>query len=214
MRTIDRILQQWRASMARPFIAPGARVLDIGCHQGEFLESLGSRIGPSIGMDPLVRPRTGPHFQLVRDVFQEPAPFPGKSFDAVVMLATLEHIREKDSLGRECFRLLAAGGSVIITVPSKFVDSIIDWLCRLRFADGMSVDEHHGYDPTTTPEVFGRHGFMLKRARRFQLGLNHLFVFQKPLDGAPTTNCNPPASNVERPMQTSLADLTGQLIRS
>ncbi len=189
MRAIDRILQQWRATMARPFIPRGARVLDIGCHQGEFLQSLGCHIGPSVGIDPLVEPETGPNYRLVRALFREPAPFPNKSFDVVVMLATLEHIRDKDTLSRECARLLAPGGRVIITVPSKFVDTIIEWLCRLHLADGMSVDEHHGYDPSTTPEIFRRQGFMLERARRFQLGLNHLFVFEKPVD-SPTVPIN------------------------
>ena len=28
--------------------------------------------------------------------------------------------------------------------------------------------------------MFGRHGFVLERHRRFQLGLNHLFVLRKP----------------------------------
>src|SRR5207302_9201701 len=108
-------------------------------------------------------------------------------FDAVVMLATLEHIRDKDPLGRACFRLLRPGGRLVITVPAGFVDTIVHVLCALRLADGMSLDEHHGYDPRTTPQVFGRHGFVLERWRRFQLGLNHLFVLQKPRTVAATT---------------------------
>ncbi len=69
---------------------------------------------------------------------------------------------------------------MIITVPAGFVDVIVHLLCKVRLADGMSLDEHHGYDPRTTPEVFGRHGFVLENWRRFQLGLNHLFVLLKP----------------------------------
>ena len=69
---------------------------------------------------------------------------------------------------------------VIVTVPAGFVDVIIHLLCKVRLADGMSLDEHHGYDPRTTPHVFGRFGFVLERHRRFQLGLNHLFVLRKP----------------------------------
>jgi SAM-dependent methyltransferase len=227
MRVIDRLLQQWRASVARPFIPPGARVLDIGCHQGEFLQSLGSHIGPSVGIDPLGNPETGPRYRLIRGLFQAPMPFSSQSFDAVVMLATLEHIREKDSLSRECFRLLSPGGRVIITVPSKFVDTIVEGLCLLRLAHGMSVEEHHGYDPNTTPAVFRRHGFTLKRARCFQLGLNHLFVFQKPHDAQSALTSDVAmgrelkstagAMNGETNELTRfglLARLTGHLIRS
>jgi SAM-dependent methyltransferase len=182
MRFFDRLLQRWRASMARPWIPAGARVLDIGCHQGEFLKSLGSHIGPSLGIDPLAVPEEGTKFRLSAELFREPMPFAEGSFDAVVMLATLEHIREKIPLARECFRLLAPGGRIIITVPSPRVDAIVDFLRRIRLVDGMSLEEHHGYDPLQTSTVFGEQGFRLEHTRSFQLGLNYLFVLQKPLE--------------------------------
>lgn len=180
MRLLDRVLQQWRAAKARPYIRAGARVLDIGCHRGEFLISLGEHIGPSIGFDPLARDTSDARHQFIRGLFHQPSSFCDESFDAVVMLATLEHIPNKEPLAEELFRLLTPGGRVIITVPSRAVDGIVEWLCRLGLADGMSLDEHHGYDPLTTPSVFGRCGFVLERHRRFQLGLNHLFVLRKP----------------------------------
>jgi SAM-dependent methyltransferase len=194
MRCIDRVLQAWRARMARPWIPGGAQVLDIGCHQGEFLSSLGERIGPSVGLDPLAVPETKPTYRLLPQMFNPPMDFPDGSFDAVVMLATLEHIRDKGPLARECWRLLRPGGRVIITVPSGFVDVIVHFLCKIRLADGMSLDEHHGYDPRTTPEVFGAFGFTLERWRRFQLGLNHLFVLRKPDDLLTVTPAEVPAA--------------------
>jgi SAM-dependent methyltransferase len=185
MRFIDRVLQNWRARMAKPWIPAGARLLDIGCHEGEFLDSLGGHIGPSVGYDPLAPVVGHSRHQLVPEIFSAPSAHKDSAFDAVVMLATLEHVREKEPLAREFFRILTPGGRVIITVPSQFVDHIVHALCRLKLADGMSLDEHHGFDPTTTPDIFGRGGFTLERWRRFQLGLNHLFVFRKPL-GVPS----------------------------
>src|SRR5262245_56625317 len=122
MRLLDCVLQRWRARMARPWVPAGANVLDIGCHQGEFLRSLGDRIGPSVGLGPLVKPETTERFELRADVFREPAPFADASFDVVVLLATLAHIRDKGPLTRECARLLRPGGRVIVTVSSRFVD--------------------------------------------------------------------------------------------
>jgi SAM-dependent methyltransferase len=179
MRALDRVLQDWRARVARRWVPEQARVLDIGCHQGEFLRHLGERIGPSLGLDPLAVPEQNPRFRLLAEPFREPLPLEDASFDAVVMLATLEHIRDKEPLARECSRLLRPGGRVIITVPSSRVDRIVDLLVRLRLADGMSLEEHHGFDPTDTPDIMARHGFALEHRGRFQCGLNHLFVFAK-----------------------------------
>jgi SAM-dependent methyltransferase len=186
MRVLDRVLQNWRARRARPWIPPAARVLDIGCHQGEFLRSLGEQISPSIGLDPLAEPDKICRHTLLCQPFAGPLAFENASFDVVVMLATFEHIRERELLCRECYRLLRTGGRVIVTVPSPRVDGILEILCRLRLADGMSLEEHHGFDPRTTPELFLSTGFVLEHRHRFQLGLNHLFVFRK-ADPSPET---------------------------
>ena len=166
--------------MVRPWVPDSAQVLDIGCHQGEFLRSLGSRIGSSVGLDPLARPESRSRYKLLSEPFSAPCPFPDASFDVVVMLATLEHIPDKAPLARECYRLLRPAGRVVVTVPSPHVDYIIALLCRLRLADGMSLEEHHGFEPRQSLRLFAEHGFTLERWRPFQLGLNHLFVFKKP----------------------------------
>jgi SAM-dependent methyltransferase len=177
MRFVDRVLQRWRERKAREWVPAGGRVLDIGCHRGEFLASLGDRITDSVGLDPLAPPIETPRYRLLPEPFREPLPFPDGSFDAVVMLATLEHIRDKDPLARECRRVLRPGGRVIITVPSPRVDAIVHTLVRLRLADGMSLDEHHGFDPAQTEKLFAGHGFRTEHHHLFQVGLNHLYVF-------------------------------------
>ena len=126
MRYLDRLLQEWRAREARPWIPSGAKVLDIGCHEGEFLRSLRGRIGPSVGIDPLAKPTEGSNYQILARFFTEPAPFPDASFDSIVLLATLEHIRDKEPLGRECHRLLrrADESSSRYHLPSSITLSI------------------------------------------------------------------------------------------
>lgn len=180
MRWVDRLLQRWREPVAMRWIPRGGRVLDVGCHEGEFLRRLGRHLGAGVGLDPRAPATSGSRWTLIRDRFPPASPLPPASFDAVVMLATLEHIRDKDPLAEECFRLLRPGGRVVVTVPSRLVDPIVSLLTRLRLADGMSLDEHHGFDPAQTPAVFARHGFNLLRRCTFQFGLNHLFVFTKP----------------------------------
>ncbi len=180
MKWFDRRLQSWRIHMAVPYLPPGGRVLDIGCHQGELFDSLQDRLGFGVGIDPLTLPRAAPRYVLLRTLFQGRLPLAGNSLDAVVMLATLEHIQDPAGLASECYRVLRPSGRVVITVPDVKVDRVVDLLVRLRIVDGMALEQHHGYRPKDTPAIFCAPGLRLVRARPFQLGLNYLYVFQKP----------------------------------
>jgi hypothetical protein len=97
------------------------------------------------------------------------------------MLAVLEHIptARQAALADACHELLRDGGRLIITVPSPKVDHILAFLCFLRLIDGMSLEEHHGFKPGDTARIFAPPRFRLLAHERFQLGLNHLFVFEK-----------------------------------
>jgi hypothetical protein len=100
----------------------------------------------------------------------------------VTLLAVLEHIpRDRQALvASACFAALRPGGRAILTVPGRGVDSILAVLRFLRLVDGMALGEHFGFDARETPQVFQAAGFRLLHYSRFQLGLNHLFVFEKP----------------------------------
>jgi SAM-dependent methyltransferase len=166
--------------VAGRWIPPGSRVLDIGCHQGEFLLWLGEKVCPGVGLDPLFRESSSStKHQFFARNFQEGLPFADQSFDVVVLLATIEHIHEKSTVAEESARLLRPGGRVIITVPSPLVDGILDILLFLRLVDGMSLEEHHGFLPDELPDIFIPSGFRLEKKRKFQLGLNNLYVFER-----------------------------------
>lgn len=180
MRTGDYLIQTWRMRVASKWIPPGSRVLDIGCHQGELFEALGGRIAPSIGIDPLLpADRLLGRHQLLCRRFERSMPFPDGSFDVITLLAVLEHMNEKSVVAAECWRLAHPGGRVIITVPSETVDRILDVLVSLRLVDGMSLEEHHGFLPAQVPALFEQAGFKLMKWKKFQLGLNNLFVFER-----------------------------------
>jgi SAM-dependent methyltransferase len=106
MRFMDRVPQNWRGRKTRRRIRPGARVVDIGCHQGEFLLGLGDPIGASVEIDPLATPACTGTVEIRSDSFEKPMPLEDGSFDAIVMLATLEHIQDTGPLAEECGRLL------------------------------------------------------------------------------------------------------------
>jgi 2-polyprenyl-3-methyl-5-hydroxy-6-metoxy-1,4-benzoquinol methylase len=180
MRIGDYFIQWWRMQVAARWIPEGSRVLDIGCHQGEFLKMLGKKIAPSVGIDPLYEenPALNTH-TLVRKEFHPDLSFEDGSFDVVVLLATIEHMQQKTDIAREARRLLRKGGRVIITAPSLLVDKLLSVLLFFRVVDGMSLEEHHGFSPDELPKIFLPEGFALKEGRKFQFGLNNLFVFER-----------------------------------
>jgi len=106
---------------------------------------------------------------------------PVKPFDVITMLAVLEHFppAEYENLKNGCLRFLKPGGLLLITVPSSRVDQILAVLKFFRLIDGMSLEEHHGFEVQETTSIFPAENFRLLRHATFQLGLNHLFVFER-----------------------------------
>ena len=181
MKALDRFIQRWRMRQAMRFIPGRARVIDIGAHEGELFIALGDRLQLGFGIEPLRRaPLNGANFTIVPGFFPASRP-PAIGWDAVTMLAVLEHIPtpEQPALAAACHELLKPGGRVIITVPAKAVDHVLAVLRFLRLIDGMSLEEHYGFEPADTERIFGEPGFRLLHRSRFQAGLNHLFVFER-----------------------------------
>ena len=187
MTKIDRLLQRWRFAKAARFIPSGSRVLDIGSDDGAMFEYLGERLGRGVGIDPAAAKRADGRWEIISGTF--PHDLPDERFDVITALAVLEHIPDgalapfRDA----CIERLVPGGRFIATVPSPAVDRILHVLERFKLIHGMALHEHHGFEAASTPEVFATPQLRLKRARRFQLGLNHLFVFERPVDAALTS---------------------------
>ena len=181
MKALDRFIQRWRMRQALKFIPDAARVIDIGAHEGELFHSLGLRLQEGFGVEPLRQEiLRAERFTIVPGFFPGARPATG-GWDAVTMLAVLEHIPApaQAALAQACHELLKPGGRVIITVPAKAVDHILAVLRALRLIDGMSLEEHYGFEPADTARIFSAPGFRLLHRSRFQGGLNHLFVFER-----------------------------------
>ena len=180
MRQGDVILQRWRIEMAARHLPPGAHVLDIGCGDGALFSVLKDRIASGVGVDSDSVPEDYGTFRFIRGRAPDDLPA-GETFDAITMLAVLEHIPAdaQRNLAEGCWALLRTNGRVICTVPSPKVDTLIHLGKRLSILDGMQEHEHYGFEPSHTVALFVDRGFTLHRVRRFQFGLNNLFVFAK-----------------------------------
>jgi len=177
MTPLDRFIQRLRIRKALPHIPAGGRLLDVGCADGSLMRAAAGRVRDSVGIDPDAPAGAG----LVRGSF--PGDLDDKGpYDVIALLAVFEHVRDEDrpAFVAACRALLRPGGRVVVTVPAPLVDRIVDLLRRLRLLHGMDIEAHHGYRPEGTPRYFADEGMRLVTHERFELGLNHLFVFELP----------------------------------
>ena len=172
------MLQRWRIRKALPWIRPGSRVLDVGCADGALVRLAGSRITTAVGIDPAADDTCDDRFECRNGTFPD-AVHEGETFDAIVMLAVVEHVPNDvlTAWATACRRLLRPEGHLVITVPSPMVDHLLHWGMRWRLLAGMDAHHHHGFSPDDVPTVFGTELTLVHRSR-FQLGLNNLFVFR------------------------------------
>jgi SAM-dependent methyltransferase len=176
---IDHFIARQRFRAAYPHIRTGSRVCDLGCGlEAAFLEYASKRIAYGVGVDDQVEEGTRGRWQRVRADLRSALPFPEGHFDHVVMLAVLEHLTEPEVVLREAYRVIAPGGSLILTWPSAMVDPILNVFHKLHLiSDEMESDEHQKRIPVEALETMLRRiGFKKFFHRRFELGLNNLMV--------------------------------------
>jgi SAM-dependent methyltransferase len=95
------------------------RVLDIGCGAGNMFHHL-ARYGPVVGVDSNPKPLAVARQRGydVREGRAEALPFHDEAFALVSLLDTLEHCDDDLAVLRECYRVCAPGGYLVVTVPA------------------------------------------------------------------------------------------------
>ncbi len=140
------------------------RVVDIGCGAGNMFHHL-TRYGPVVGVDnnpkPLVVARERGYD--VREGPAESLPLDDESFDLVSLLDTVEHCDDDIAVLRECYRVCAPGGYLVITVPA------FSWLWSHN--DELNAHKRR-YTAAELVEKLKRVGFRIKR-----MTYNNFFVF-------------------------------------
>jgi hypothetical protein len=177
----DRLLRAYRARVALAYLPAGATsAFDIGCNDGWLLDHLPASVVRRDGCDPLAEEMSTSGRIVVRGYFPSVVAESALigPYDAVFALATFEHFTSADL--RESSHVIAAmlapGGRLVATVPHPLVDKILHVLMLLRIVDGQEAHQHHGFDPRELPSELA--DLRIVRRRRFQLGLNYLYVFE------------------------------------
>jgi SAM-dependent methyltransferase len=178
----DRFVAWCRFRVAGRHISRAARVCDLGCGLGsDFLRWLGPQISLGVGVDVQVS-AAGSRAQrvLIGDIARG-LPIGSRQFDHVVMLAVLEHLAEPEGVLREAHRILAPGGSLIVTWPNAAVDPVLHVLSRLGIVSmEMESEKHERRIPLDElQKILLRIGFERGSHRTFEFGLNNLLIAHK-----------------------------------
>jgi len=166
--------------MALRELPPTPRLLDIGTHDGTVFRLTGAS---GVGIDPeLIAAPALPGVTLVKGFFPVDLPTRAEgTFDAATALAVVEHVPEPElgTWAKELAQLLAPNGVFVITVPAPAVDILLHVLMRLHLIAGIEAHQHHGFRPGDLDTIFTAPLWRRRKHRRFQLGLNHLYVFER-----------------------------------
>jgi ubiquinone/menaquinone biosynthesis C-methylase UbiE len=176
---LDHFIARMRFRAAYPHIRKGARVCDLGCGlDAAFLDYASERISYGVGVDDQVRDGGAGPWRRVRADIRTVLPLESGQFDHVVMLAVLEHLAQPEPVLREAYRILAPGGSLIMTWPSSAVDPLLKVLHGLRLVSNeMKLDQHQKRIPVSTlQQMLHRIGFSEFVHYTFEFGLNNLMV--------------------------------------
>lgn len=179
----DRFVAHLRFRAVLPYLRPHSSICDVGCGLvAAFLAYAGSQIRWGVGLDDQVQVSKDRRWPVLRADITRGLPFLDARFDHVVMLAVLEHLRDPEPVLREIFRILAPGGTCVITWPQPLVDPLLNILRQLRLVSReMESQDHQERIPLPKLlEALSKTGFRGFSHRRFELGLNNLLVACKP----------------------------------
>ena len=179
---LDHFIAKMRFRAAYPHLKPASRVCDLGCGlEMAFLDFAEDRIAEGVGVDDQVENGTHGRWQRIHADLRARLPFEDGQFDHVVMLAVFEHLTNPEAVLREAHRILAPGGSLIMTWPAALVDPILNVMHGFHLiSDEMESDEHQKRLPVNeVRKMLERVGYGELRHRTFELGLNNLMVAAK-----------------------------------
>jgi ubiquinone/menaquinone biosynthesis C-methylase UbiE len=184
---LETYLARCRCRKANDLIEKSARhgrVLDIGSGSHPFF-LLNTDFFEKYGVDQMVKNADVEKFAqekiflLQFDINQSCVlPFADNYFDAVIMLAVLEHLNQKDlmQLLSEIFRVLKRGGSFIYTSPAPGTDFLLKLMSFFGFVSRVEIEEHKRYySHDDMRALLQKAGFEFRNLKfgNFECGMNN-----------------------------------------
>ncbi len=165
-RLMSRVFREAAELLCSTRTASGrARLLDVGCGFGGFIDLMRQRGWDAEGVDPApsaveVATRRG---RAVRLGTLEGFPAERGPYDAVTMFYVLEHLPDPMGALRKVFDLLVPGGTLLVRVPHT--TPIVRLLAPLGLGGELYDPPFHLYDftPAVLQEMLRRTGFRAAR---------------------------------------------------
>jgi SAM-dependent methyltransferase len=107
-------------ALVRSYLTPDSHVLDLGCGRGGLVEVIWPDVKLAAGLDPGIpslSEHRAPGMPVLRGV-GEHLPFARNSFDLIVCVWVLEHVKEPLKVLREVARVLKPGGHFVFLTPN------------------------------------------------------------------------------------------------
>jgi SAM-dependent methyltransferase len=127
--------------LARVDALRGRDILEVGCGEGMMFDGTGTQpVQMDVSVTRVSRAAGKGRLLLCGDGYD--LPFADQSFEAVLLVAVLEHTREPWRLLAEANRVLKPGGKVVIVVPNDWTMSAGRLLLAkfpIRYPDHLTI---------------------------------------------------------------------------
>lgn len=159
-------------------LPPGARLLDVGCAHGWFMQEAGARGIACTGIEPdpaMAEFARAAGLPVLEGYFPQVLP-PSMRFDAVAFNDVFEHLPDVPAMARATAEALAPGGIAIVNLPvaEGFIFRTARTLARLglrgplarMWQQGLPSPHLSYFTAPTLCRLFERHGLRLERQGR------------------------------------------------
>lgn len=173
---VDPTVRNSSQTLELELVGPGKAVLDVGCATGYLARALAEQgcVVAGVEYDPeaaaVARPSLAELVVADLDDAELAQLFAGKTFDSIVFGDVLEHLADPDGVLQSATRLLAPGGSIVISVPNVTHGSV-----RLALLQGRWEYRDSGLLDRTHVRFFTRES-TLAMVRHAGLVVTHLWA--------------------------------------
>lgn len=177
-------LRRQRLQRAAEYVK-GPSILDIGCDRGYMIPYLPDSIAyHGVDANPQMlddaRQRYPQHsFQQLMLDADSVRQLPARQFDSIILVAVVEHLGDPIEVLRRLAEKLNPAGRIIITSPHRRSHHLLVAMARLGLARNDKHEHEHYIDHAEILKLVAQSALTVRISKRFQFGLNQLWVLEK-----------------------------------